>query len=263
MKEKKTNRPAKYNKRKNTQPKKSYSLRSLVGEITGVEENDYSFEAAYKAVQRIVQVMKKITGNQEKRQSIPHEEKAGFVLITRKLYNMIKNDPTNKGQELFSRIRQEKPLTEEELVKLIDWFKEALEANTDSELHRWVLERVKAEERFFSWMDEVKERMLRDFALLEKIESISQREQRMKEYLSILKDGTALQEWRSQVNTDYQHELFKKKMIVVAREKGFNVQEVLEGKNLELLEEVTSEIIQRDVEYYLKHSHQTMETDSE
>jgi hypothetical protein len=74
MKEKTMNRQPKYNKRKNNQPKKSYSLRSLVEEITGVEEGKDNFNAEYKAVQRIVQAMKKITGNQEKRKGIPHED---------------------------------------------------------------------------------------------------------------------------------------------------------------------------------------------
>lgn len=69
---------------KNKKIKPSYSLRELIPEIAGIPElKGAHFDAEYKAVQRIVKVMKNITGNKEVRKRIPHEEKKSFIIITK------------------------------------------------------------------------------------------------------------------------------------------------------------------------------------
>lgn len=67
--------------------------------------------------------------------------------------------------------------------------------------------------------------------LLTDLEHHSIREQRAREYLSLLKESTHMDEWRSNVHSDLRAEQFKKKMIMIANEKGLDVQKVLEGRD--------------------------------
>jgi hypothetical protein len=244
-------------KKKTSNP--SYFLKDLVPEITGVKKSNNTFDAEYQAVKRIVQVMKRLTGNNENMKKIPYEEKDGFVVVTRNFYNMIKNDQTGKGQELFTRMNAEKELTEKEYGKLISFFKEGFEVNPDQPLYKLLLERVNSDDRYYQFQDEIEQVVLHDIGLLAKMESFSQREQRVKEYLSLLKDSTLFESWRTNVHSDLQGELIKKKIMVIANEKGWDVQKVLEGKDNNLVEEVISEIIDRDMDALLKR---VSETDS-
>lgn len=242
-------------KSKNKKTKSSYSLRELIPEITGIPKlKDALFDAEYKAVQRIVKVMKNITGNNEVRQRIPHEEKDSFIIITRNLYNMIKSDQSGEGQDLFARIAAEEELTGKEYEKLISFFKEGFEANPELPLYKLLVEQVNSEDRFYQLQDEIEQLVQSDMNLLVDLESSSLRERRVKEYLSFLKDSSHMDAWRTNVESDLKGELFKKKIIAIANEKGLDVQKVLEGKDYNLLEEVTSEIIKRDVEAYLKNT---------
>lgn len=254
-------KPVKYNKRKSDQAKSSYSLRGLVGEITGVYPEDINFDAEYTAVRRLVTAMQKATGNQEKIKRIPADEKEGFVVITKKLYKMLKYDQTGNAQKLFARMREQKQLTEEELNNLIDLFKEGLTANPNSELHRRTLARIEKEEQFSQMKIDVEELITNDIGLIEDGSNTLQREVRMKEYLAILKENTQLREWRDKATEDYQQEMIKRKMMIVAEEKGFDIQEVLEGKNPDLIKAVISEIVDRDMEQFLKQQ-SNEETDS-
>ncbi|WP_310356594.1 hypothetical protein [Neobacillus drentensis] len=136
---------------KNKKIKPSYSLRELIPEIAGIQElKDAHFDAEYnKAVQRIVKVMKSITGNDEVRQRIPHEEKESFIIITRNLYNMIKNDQTGEGQDLFARMAADEVLTAKEYEKLIGFFKKGFKANPELPLNKLLIERSNGDDRFY------------------------------------------------------------------------------------------------------------------
>jgi len=238
--------------------KLSYSLRELIPEITGIPKlKDAHFDAEYKAVQRIVKVMKNITGNNEVRQRIPHEEKKSFIIITRNLYNMIKNDQSGEGQDLFARMAADEVLTGKEYEKLIGFFKEGFKANPELPLNRLLIERVNSDDRFYQLQDEIVQIVQRDINLLVDLESYSIREQRIKEYLSFLKDSSQMNAWRNSVESDLKAELFKKKIIAIVMEKGLDVKKVLEGTDSDLLEEVTGEIIKRDMEAFLKNMDET------
>ncbi len=244
-------------KRKNSKKEKtkqSYSLRELVPKITGVKKDDYNFDAEYKAVQRIVQVMRNITGNIESNKRIPQDEKDSFVIITRNLYNLVKNEQSGQGQELFARMAAGETLTAKEYELLIKLFKEGFEANPELPLHKLLLERVNSENRFYQLQDEIEQLVQQDINLLIDLELFSIREQRATEYLSLLRDSSHMNTWRANVHTDLRGEIFKKKMIAIANEKGLDVQKVLEGKDHNLLEEVISEMIRRDVDTYLKNT---------
>ncbi|MEQ2465135.1 hypothetical protein [Niallia hominis] len=245
-------------KSKNKKTKSTYSLRKLIPEITGIPNlKDALFDAEYKAVQRIVKVMKNITGNNEVRQRIPHEEKDSFIIITRNLYNMIKNDQSGEGQELFARMAAEELLTGKEYEKLIGFFKEGFKANPELPLNKLLIERVNSDDSFYQLQDGIEQLVQRDINLLVDLDSHSVREQRIKEYLSFLKDSSEMNAWRNSVESDLKAELFKKKIIAIAMEKGLDVKKVLEGKDHDLLEEVTGEIIKRDIEAYLRNMDET------
>lgn len=246
------------NMSKNKKVKPSYSLRELIPEIAGIPElKDAHFDAEYKAVQRIVKVMKNITGNDEVRQRIPHEEKESFIIITRNLYNMIKNDQMGEGQDLFARMAADEKITGREYEKLIGFFKEGFKANPELPLNKRLIERVNSDDRFYQLQDEIEQLVQRDMNLLVDLEGYSIREQRIMEYLSFLKDSPKMNAWRKSVESDLKAELFKKRIIAIAIEKGLDVQKVLEGQDSDLLEEVTCEIIKRDIEAYLKNLDET------
>lgn len=246
------------NMSKNKKIKPSYSLRELIPEIAGIPElKDAHFDAEYKAVQRIVKVMKNITGNDEVRQRIPHEEKKSFIIITRNLYNMIKNDQTGEGQDLFARMAADEVLTGKEYEKLIGFFKEGFKANPELPLNKLLIERVNSDDCFYQLQDEVEQLVQSDINLLVDLEGYSIREQRIKEYLLLLKDSPQMNAWRNSVELDLKAELLKKKIIAIAMEKGMDVQKVLEGKDRDLLEEVTGEIIKWDMEAYLRNMDET------
>lgn len=246
------------NMRKNKKIKPSYSLRELIPEIAGIPElKDAHFDAEYKAIQRIVKVMKNITGNDEVRQRIPYEEKESFIIITRKLYNMIKNDQTGEGQDLFARMAADEVLTGKEYEKLIGFFKEGFKANPELPLNKLLIERVNSDDSFYQLQDEIEQLVQRDINLLVDLESYSLREQKIKEYLSFLKDSSQMNAWRNGVESDLKAEQLKKRIIAIAMEKGLDVQKVLEGKDRDLLEEVTGEIIKRDMEAYLRNMDET------
>lgn len=237
--------------------KESYSLRELIPEITGVNKLDYNFDSEYKAVQRIVKVMKNITGNKEKSKRIPQEEKGSFVIITRNLYNLIKNEQSGQGQELFSRMAIGETLIAKEYELLIKLFREGFEANPELPLYKLLLERVNSEDRYYQIQDEIEQLVQSDMSLLADLEPFSLREQRAMEYLSFLKNSSHMNTWRANVHTDIKGEMVKKEIIAIASEKGLDVQRVLEGKDQKLLEEVISEMIRRDLNTYLKSTNGT------
>lgn len=238
--------------------KESYSLRELIPEITGVNKLDYNFDSEYKAVQRIVKVMKNITGNKENNKRIPQEEKDSFVIITRNLYNLIKNEESGQGQELFSRMAAGEALTAKEYELLIKLFKEGFEANPELPLYKLLLKRVNSEDRFYQLQDEIEQIVQADINLLVDVESFSTREQRAREYLSILKDLSRMNKWRTNVRSDIEGEQIKKMMITIANEKDLDVQKVLEGKDYSLFDEVVGEMIKRHiVETYIKNIEET------
>ncbi|AMW97941.1 hypothetical protein [Rummeliibacillus stabekisii] len=193
-------------KKQKEKTKSSYSLRELTPEITGISKSDYRFDAEYKAVQRIVKVMKKLTNNNEKNMRISKEEKDSFVIITRNLYYMTKNDPTGEGQELFSRMAADEKLTVKEYDKLIKLFKEGFEANPDLPLYKMLLDRVNNEDNFYQLKAEIEQQVNQDINFLFRMESSSQREKRAKEYLAILKESSQLNDWREDVKLDLQEE---------------------------------------------------------
>lgn len=247
-------------KKKDTEVKSSYSLRELVVEITGVSPLMDSFNAEYKAVQRIVQVMKMITGNKEKL-TVQHDEKAAFVAITKKLYEMILKEESNEYQELFNRMKINEQLSEQELTMLIEWFKEALELS-NSEIHKLALEKVTVDEKFYSLRDEVEKLIINDVHQITKIMDTSRREMRIKEYLTILKKEIRLENWRNEVKNELANDFIMRKMIEVSKDSKFDVKEVLEGKDPVLLQEVMSEIINRDIKRLINKGDNNKETDS-
>lgn len=192
--------------KKKKKEKTTYSLRELIPEITGASKLDDNFEAEYTAVRRMVNIMKTLTGNNQKNQRISHEEKDSFVIITRNLYNMTKNDPTGEGQELFSRMAADEKLTVKEYDKLIKLFKEGFEANPDLPLYKTLIDRVNNEDNFYQLQAGIEKQVIQDINFLFRMESSSQREKRANEYLAILKESSQLNAWRDDVKSDLQEE---------------------------------------------------------
>lgn len=170
---------------------------------------------------------------------------------------MIKNDQTGEGQDLFARMAADEELTGKEYEKLISIFKKGFEANPELPLNKLLVERVNRDDHFYLLQDEIEKIVQCDMNLLADLEDINLREQRIKEYLSFLKGSPKMNTWRNGVESDLKAEQFKKRIIAIAMEKGLDVQKVLEGKDRDLLEEVTGEIIKRDMEAYLKNMDET------
>ncbi|MDF2858845.1 MAG: hypothetical protein K0Q87_4696, partial [Neobacillus sp.] len=72
----------KHYEKRNSKSKETYSVRSLVEEITGISPNEQGFDAAYKEVQRIIGVFQGLDGVTEGTIKVPKEQKGGFIKAT-------------------------------------------------------------------------------------------------------------------------------------------------------------------------------------
>lgn len=243
----------------NKNPKETFSLRSLMKEITGLTPMDDIFEAEYAKLRRIVKAMNQSLGNNENVGSIPISIKDSFVVITKKLYEELRYDQTGDFIGLFNRMKNNHQLTEKELDMLIDWFKEAMQANPETEAHKNTIALIEAEENYHKIADEVYSVFKNDMELINKITNIPLREQLVKQYLSLLKENHLLTKWRNQLYGALENEYFQREITIIAEEKGLDVEEVLNGTNQELFEIVVGEMIKRDTAMLVK---QIEETDS-
>ncbi|MBH6946641.1 hypothetical protein I6A93_02900 [Clostridioides difficile] len=95
---------------------KFYSLRSLVPEITGIDENDTKFfDSALKNVQRIEKSIRKISSYHDTN-GIPESKKDEFVSLVRDIYQ-----DTDKSRAI-NKFSSGKVLNEEETLLLFDTF---------------------------------------------------------------------------------------------------------------------------------------------
>jgi len=234
--------------------KEYVSLRELVGEITGIKESGShgSFEGEYKNVQRIVTVMRDLTGTKQTR--ISRDDKEAFVIITKHLYEMIHTDNSGEGQKLFKRLKDGKKLTPAEYDKLIAFFVEGLLANPNHPLlphFKNLMKRADSEDRFLALQDEVEKRVIEDFKLLGDIDNFTLREQRANEYLAFLTQFEQVKAWRNEVKFDLEKERTIQRIISIATDKGFDVEEVLAGTNTDMLEEITKEMVRRGAKAFI------------
>lgn len=252
------NRHVKNIKRNKNNPKETYTLRSLVEEITGIKESTTqdredknNFESAYKELQRIVKTMQGQIGSYKGKINIHHTQKKGFVEMTRALYFQ-GNGMVESGQarDLYEKLRKKEALSEQELVDLTEVFKKSWEANPDSEEKTALLEEVRIEEAFLKWMDEVHKIVSSDIDLVETIASTSKKIERMQEYLDYLSNG--LNSFRQQVKTDRQEEVMIQRLGVNAIEKGYDPYQVLSDQNSKEFKEVFKELVIEDSKYAIE-----------
>ncbi len=102
---------------------KFYSLRSLVPEITGIDENDTKFfDSALKNVQRIEKSIRKISSYYDTN-GIPESKKDEFVSLVRDVYQ-----DTDKSRAI-NKFSSGKVLNEEETLLLFDTFVSNMDEN--------------------------------------------------------------------------------------------------------------------------------------
>ena len=252
MKKKRNRTSVKNIRRKPKGQAEYYSLRSLVEEITGTSENDLEFEKVEKRIRRLVDDLKKMTGSKGiDADGIPHYQKEGFVRMTRDFYlegETKKGETTGRARKYYKMMKKGEQLSDEQFRNLIGYIKEAVEANPDSPEKDYQLKYIAMETLFLDWMDEVRKIMLDDINLVGELKPTPLREKRMKEYLDCLTKGESLTEWRERVRYDLRME----QIIEIAVEKGFDPEEVLEGKHLEQIQEIVMEIILREAKNDLK-----------
>lgn len=109
---------------------KFYSLRSLVPEITGIDENDTKFfDSALKNVQRIEKSIRKISSYQDTN-GIPESKKDEFVSLVRDIYE---DDNKKKAMNKFS---SGKVLNEDETLLLYDTFVKHMEDEEEKAIYK-------------------------------------------------------------------------------------------------------------------------------
>lgn len=128
-----------------------FSLRSLIPEITGIEESNSSFDAVYRDVQRLVRVMQLTSDGESGKFRIPRKLKKQFVLLTKSFYEK------REYRDIISRIRREEQITDDDYYKIIAEFIKIEEQSLDEEFRlgvRYLKESLELDE-FYELADKI------------------------------------------------------------------------------------------------------------
>ncbi|MEN7555059.1 hypothetical protein ABFR46_15390 [Clostridioides difficile] len=119
---------------------KYYTLKDLVPEITGVDEDNYHlWESTYQSVKRINSLARSISSYSDTK-GIPENQKDDIVNLYRTLYN---ND---EALEALKKLSKKENLTDKESEILFDLFLNSMNNEEEREQYSKHREEVKAEE---------------------------------------------------------------------------------------------------------------------
>lgn len=174
-----------YGKREKKSEKQFYSLREIVVEITGIDEDSDLFDAKYKEIQRIVGVFRKLLGQKGSKMRIHSSEKNAVVEATKSFYM------NEDARKIIKKLDKEETLTIEEHDFLIDIFVEAkLKYSTEDEekkVKQFIVEAKQDE--FFDKGAKIKKEVIDDIFLVDKIEDYETKLEYLNEYKKILDDS--------------------------------------------------------------------------
>ncbi len=119
---------------------KYYTLKELVPDITGVDEDNYAlWESAYQAVKRINKLSRSISSYSDT-SGIPENKKDDIVNLYRGLYN----DP--KALEVLKKLSRKEHITDEESELLFDLYVNSMSIEEDREIYSKYRDEVKSKE---------------------------------------------------------------------------------------------------------------------
>lgn len=203
-----TKKEGRQNKKRSQDEKEFYSIRSLVEEITGVsdeyrdtsysdEDEDFpefkDFDSAYKAVQRIVNVMQSQEGVESGKLKIHKDNKDGFVKATKAFFE----DPEYK--ELLAKMRKGIPFSFEEVEQMLDFYLECItEGLPDDEKNRIINAfKMTYDDEYFDKAEKIRDIFFADMDLVKEIKNVEMKLDFMNTYESVVLD--ALKEWREKI----------------------------------------------------------------
>lgn len=189
-----------YNKRNKACNKEFYSLRELVPEITGINEDDNAFDAKYKEIQRIVTMFRKSLGQSGSRIRIPSIQKNSIVEALKNFYSK------EEARNIIKKLGRNEEPTIEELDLMINIFADASSkflTDEENELFQKCLLESKGDE-YFEKGERIKKAVLDDILLGDELKIYETKIQLIDEYKSILDE--ALKEWRKKVNSTIKFE---------------------------------------------------------
>ncbi len=246
----KKERSPKYNK--SDREKKSYSLASLVPEITGVAKDDPGFRAAYQEVKRIVKLQKEMLGIQNTLR-IPQEKRNGFVMAVKRLYH------GGQERDLYEKMKQIEiqngndptgQFSMNDLERLIEMYKASVNADPDTEEKERLLEHVEIEYEFGDRIDNIRKQMLADIDLVDTIQNPQRKITYMRQYEELLQQKLA--EWRQEVRFAIREEKVVQKMVHSLEEYGIDlVTSPIEIPDT-IVQQTLLEIVKEDVEKIAK-----------
>lgn len=231
-----------YKKRKKESGKEFYSLREMVVEITGINEEDKIFDAKYKEIQRIIRAFRKSLGQKGSRMKIASSEKNILVEATKNFYN------NEEAREIIRKLDKEERLTIEEHDVLINIFVEVmLKYSTEDEkkkLEQFVKEMK--DDEFFDKGEIIKKEVIEDMFLVDEIKHYETKLKYLDEYKKILDD--ALKTWRNDISMHIKHDKAYERL--VQKRPECLLDEPLSDKNMtpEILVGIMNEIILMDLE---------------
>jgi len=188
--------------------KKSYSLRELTPEITGVAETSYYFNAAYKDLQRITLLFREPLGIKDSKLDLILENKDQYVYILKSFYNSPELKDTlkriNKGIEDKSEDNKDENYLDESIKDIdvvLDAFVESLSVNKSEEFKNELKDNINKmnSDEFYNKAEEIKKRFFKDISATDKINILEIKIELLIEYENIF--DNALAEWRNKVRT--------------------------------------------------------------
>lgn len=202
------------NKKKERQNKKKesrlvkYSLRELVGEITGVkpssvqeqlssisektiENRESEFEAAYQEVKRICVVWRKVVGNSGAL-VITDKNVKGFIFLTREMYF------GGRARIQYEKIRKNEVLTDKEHKDVINILVEAqvIENGLSEEEEKQFRKKITLLEADDCWElgGKLRDIVIKDLQDVNSLRSYEYKSHLLEEYREIIEDG--MKSWR-------------------------------------------------------------------
>ncbi len=119
---------------------KYYTLKELVPDITGIDEDNYAlWESTYQAVKRINKLSRSISSYSDT-SGIPENKKDDIVNLYRGLYN----DP--KALEVLKKLSRKEYITDEESELLFDLYVNSMSIEEDREIYSKYRDEVKSKE---------------------------------------------------------------------------------------------------------------------
>lgn len=231
------NRDGGHYKPKKAKAKEYYSLRSLVPEITGVSVGDIGFDAARKAIERIVQTFQSLDGIDKGKLQIHRDLRDGFVKVTKSFYE------SNEFKDILAKFRNDEKLSVEEHDLLIEHFLEAsLEGMSEAEGGKLkeAVEHMKGDE-YYKKRDQIEKLIVKDMEVVDEVKHYPTKLDYMDQYVEIL--NQALQEWRQNVQYNILYEQAYER--IVKKEPHLRQFDPLSADNMtpELLTKIMVEVL--------------------